>query len=81
MYLYLDDEHKACNQKFASLLGYKSPEEWAGSKEPFAQAFVAPKSHKALVTAYQNAVERSVGSAIKVTWKKKDGREVDTDVS
>ena len=24
IYLYLDDEHKTCNQKFADLLGYNS---------------------------------------------------------
>lgn len=27
IYLYLDDNHKVCNKKFASLLGYNSPEE------------------------------------------------------
>ena len=29
IYIYLDDIHKVCNKKFASLLGYSSPEEWA----------------------------------------------------
>ena len=29
IYLYLDDNHKVCNEKFATLLGYTSPEELA----------------------------------------------------
>ncbi len=27
IFIYLDDNHKACNQKFASMLGFKSPQE------------------------------------------------------
>ena len=33
MYLYLDDAHKTCNQKLASLLGYKTPEEWTSAPD------------------------------------------------
>lgn len=78
MYLYLDDTHKACNQKFASLLGYRTPEEWAREKE--FTALVAEKSAETLVTAYQSAMERKIGSTIGVTWKRKSGRTVDTTV-
>ena len=28
IYLYLDDTHKVCNKKFATLLGYASPEDY-----------------------------------------------------
>ena len=28
LYLYLDDNHKTCNKKFASMLGYKSVKAW-----------------------------------------------------
>jgi hypothetical protein len=28
IYLHLDDNHKACNAKFTTLLGYKSSQEW-----------------------------------------------------
>ena len=29
IFIYLDDNHKICNRKFAAFLGYKSPQEWA----------------------------------------------------
>ena len=80
MYLYLDDVHKVCNKRFADLLGFKSPNEWAGMAGPFPMVFVAPKSREALVTAYQKAMERYVGSTINVAWQRKSGEMVDTKV-
>jgi hypothetical protein len=56
MYLYLDDTHKICNKKFASLLGYGTEHEWARVTE-FTD-FVADTSSEILVTAYQRAIER-----------------------
>ena len=78
IYLYLDNTHKACNQKLASLLGYSTPREWARVEE--VSDLVAEKSTDALVTAYQRAMERKIGSTIAVTWKKKSGGTVDTNV-
>ena len=75
IYIYLDESHKACNEKFSSLLGYESPEEWA-ALEPFTEKLVAEKSQEALVTAYQNAMEKFEGSSQEIVWKKKDGSEV-----
>lgn len=80
VYIYLDDTHKVCNKKFAALLGYESAEEWAQVEESFPDAFVSEESQEELVGAYQEAMENSVGSAIKVTWKKKFGESVSTDV-
>jgi hypothetical protein len=77
IYIFMDDAHKACNDNFAKLLGYRSPVEWAGVKENFPDAFVAKKSQRTLVSAYRMAMERFVGSSISVTWKK-DGDEVST---
>jgi len=79
MYLYLDDTHKACNQKFASLLGYRTPEEWAHVEE--FTALVAEKSAETLVTAYRSAMERKIASTIGVMWKRKSGGTVDTTVT
>jgi hypothetical protein len=79
MYIYLDDTHKMCNSNFAKLLGYESPKEWAdiqGSLEPF----VEKKSHEVIASAYWKAVEKFVASSVKVTWKKKHGGCVDTNV-
>ena len=34
IYLYLHDNHKVRNKKFADLIGYKSPKEWADAEAP-----------------------------------------------
>ena len=78
VYIYLDDVNKLCNRNFATLLGYRSPKEWAGVYENFPAAFVSKKSHRTLIAAYQAAMTKFVGSTIKVTWKRKDGKEVET---
>jgi hypothetical protein len=80
IYIYLDDVHKVCNTNFADLLGYRTPDEWAMVGEDFPMIFVAEKSRETLVNAYRNAVERFIGSTIKVTWNKKSGGTVDTTV-
>lgn len=82
MYAYLDDDCRSCNEKFASLLGYSSADEWmkVDVKGAFPGVFVDPGSQMALVGAYQDAMEKGMGSTIKVAWKKKDGGTVDTTV-
>lgn len=80
IYIYLDDSHKVCNKNFSSLLGYKTPLEWAKNKESFTDLFVEDDSAERLVTAYRNSMEKNIGSQIKVTWKKKTGGTVKTDV-
>ena len=79
IYIYLDDNHKVCNRKFASLIGAKSEKEWASMENPF-MYFVAENSQETLADAYQNAIQKGIGSSIKVTWKKISGGTVDTDV-
>lgn len=71
MYLYLDDENKECNGKFASMLGYGSAEEWAAVEENFPTAFVAEGSQDELVQKYQEAMQKATGSSFDVEWKKK----------
>ena len=83
IYLYLDDVHKACNERFSTLLGYASPDEWAGTvitEKSFPELFADSKSQEALVSAYLDAMKRMVGSVIDVTWKRKTGGKVDTTV-
>jgi PAS domain-containing protein len=80
VYLYLDDAHKTCNKNFAALLGYKSVAEWEKQEGPFTALFADGKSQKSLVSAYQNAMEKLIGSTINVTWKRKDGKRVKTTV-
>jgi PAS domain-containing protein len=79
VYIYLDNIHKVCNGKFATLLGYRSPEEWAKVEDAF-EEFVDQSSQETLVTAYNKAMEKLIPSSIKVTWKKKSGGTVATSV-
>jgi PAS domain-containing protein len=79
IYIYLDDIHKVCNGKFASLLGYRSPEEWAKVEDPV-EATVDRSSQETLVNAYNQAMEKFIPSNSKVTWKKKSGGTVVTSV-
>lgn len=72
VYIFLDDSSKVCNAKFATLLGYDSPEEWAKVDESFPDAFVDESSQDVLVSAFQDAMEKGVGSTNEIMWKKKD---------
>ena len=81
IYIYHDDSHKICNNKFASLLGYSSEDEWAKIDEPFPVVFVDENSQESLISSFQDAVEKNIGSTNKVTWKKKDGSTIDTTVN
>ncbi len=77
IFIYLDDNHKACNQKFASMLGFKSPQEWA-EKQGFLEVYVTEKSRETLSTAYWNAMQKMIASTIPMTWLKKDGVTIDS---
>ncbi len=79
IYIYLDDVHKACNRKFAGMLGYATPEKWAAVEDSFPK-FVAEKSRRTLILAYRTAMEKKDGSVIEVTWNKKGGGTVRTQV-
>ena len=71
IYLYLDDTHKVCNKKWASLFGYVSPEEWAKTEHPLDD--IEKRSQDTVVSAYQNAMEKKVASQIEIRGKKKAG--------
>ena len=80
VYIYLDDIHKICNNRFAALLGYGSPDEWARVANNFPEAFVEPESREDLVVHYQKAMDKFIGSEFMVNWKKKPGGNVKTNV-
>ena len=79
IYLYLDDNHKVCNNNFASLLGYASPEDWAKIKNPLDEN-VDKKSQDAVVSAYFNATEKMIGSSMDVKLKTTSGQIFDVNV-
>lgn len=80
MYIFVDDHNRVCNENFARLLGYPNAAAWAAVQESFTQAFVDPASQGTLVNAYQAAVQEGVGVRIAVTWRRKDGSKVATQV-
>ena len=67
IYIYLDDNHKVCNKRFADLLGYKSPKEWADADAPLAD--VVEEDQQSVINAYMNASEKMVASAVEVRVK------------
>lgn len=75
IFIYLDDNHKACNGKFAEMLEYKSPQDWA-AHQGFLEIFVADKSRETLMNGYWNAMNKMIASTIPLTWVKKDGSQL-----
>jgi len=77
IYLYLDDTHKVCNNKFANLLGYKSPKEWADAEAPLSD--VVEEDQKSVIKAYMNASEKILANSTEVRVKNiKTGKVVKT---
>jgi hypothetical protein len=74
IYIYLDDEHKTCNKKFADLLGYKSVEEWV--KFEFPVSDVLESDQEKVVEAYMGASKKFKSSEVTVTLVKKDGKKI-----
>jgi hypothetical protein len=67
IYVYLDDDHKVCNKKFADLIGYKSPKEWAEAEAPLSD--VLEEDQQSVIDAYMNASEKMAASCIEVRVK------------
>lgn len=78
IYVYLDDEHKLCNKKFATMLGYKSIQEWVDN--PYPVDDLDENSQKSGIQAYMNASEKFKASLITGTWKTKSGKKIKTNV-
>lgn len=80
IYVYFDDNLKVCNEKFATLLGYGSADEWAAMEGSFPSLFVDDGSQDTLIGAFQKAMQSLAGSTIPVKWKKKSGGTADSTV-
>lgn len=78
IYLYLDDEHKTCNQKFADMLGYKSVKEWERNVYPLDD--VAQEDQDKGVKAYMDASQKFKASTFNGSFVKKDGKKIKTEV-
>jgi carbohydrate-binding DOMON domain-containing protein len=79
--IYLDDHHKACNKKFASLMGYASPKAFNDTNVNFVEAFIDEKSQGTVVKNYHTTFsEKLSASTFSVTVKKKSGKRAKTTV-
>jgi hypothetical protein len=67
IYIYLDDNHKVCNKKFADMLGYKSAKEWADAEAPLSD--VIEEDQQSVIDAYVKASEKMVASSSEVRMK------------
>src|SRR5271157_2519674 len=61
LYIYLDDNHKVCNKKFADMLGYKSPKEWAKIEAPLSD--IIEEDQDKVIKAYINASEKIIADS------------------
>lgn len=78
IYLYLDDTHKSCNQKFADMLGYVSVEDWV--KNEFPVEDIAEEDRDKVINAYGEVSEKFIASTQNVTAVKKDGKKIKVEV-
>jgi hypothetical protein len=67
IYIYLDDNHKVCNEQFADLIGYKSPKEWAEADAPLSD--VVEEDQQSVIDAYMNASEKMTAECLDVRFK------------
>lgn len=78
IYLYLDDEHKSCNKKFADMLGYASAEEWAKNEFPIGD--VLEKDRDNVINAYMEASRNFKAATVVAALTSKDGKILQTEV-
>lgn len=79
IFIYLDDNHKVCNKKFASFLGYSTPDEWANI-QGFLEVYVDEVSRETLSSAYWSAVNNFNASTVKMVWRRKDKTTVNSNM-
>lgn len=78
IYLYLDDVHKICNQKFAGMLGYSSIEEWVSNENPVGD--VTEVDQPKVIQAYGDASQGFKASTITATIVSKKGTKIKTKI-
>lgn len=62
IYVYLDDAHKFCNKRFATMVGYGSAKEWNNMEAPLADIVEADQER--VVNAYMKASRDLVASRV-----------------
>lgn len=79
MYLYLDDVHKICNEKLASLWGY-SQNDW-NEISPFLDNLVAEENRFKVSSNYRDARTDFKPARFELTGRRKDGSTFDAEAA
>ncbi len=74
VYLYLDNTHKICNQKFADMLGYKSIDDWATNKAPV--GYAVEEDQRKIADAYIDASDTYKAREVNVAILRQDGKRI-----
>jgi len=78
IYLYLDDEHKICNKKFADMLGYDSVEAWVENETPLDD--VLESDQEGVINAYMNASREFKASSFSASLVRKNKKQIDVSI-
>lgn len=74
MFLYLDDEHKICNKKYADMMGYDSAQDWADHALPLDDVY--KKDQKETVKSYMAASKDMECPCPELTMVTKKGKKM-----
>ncbi|MBF8265037.1 MAG: PAS domain S-box protein [Dehalococcoidia bacterium] len=74
VFIYLDDQHKACNTRLSEMFGY-TKEEWE-AKSPFLDHFIAEDDQQTVSDSYWKNIKvaRTVSSEV-IRGVRKDGKQ------
>ena len=78
VYVYLDDEHKFCNEHFSKMLGYTSVEEWVKNESPLGDVVEADQER--VVKAYMDASEHGKASILTVSLQTKQSKKITAEI-
>lgn len=78
IYLYLDDAHKICNQKFADMLGYSEVQEWVDNQAPVSD--VSAKDQEKIIKSYMDSSRKFKASVQNVSVTKKNGKQIPVEI-
>lgn len=79
MYLYLDDVHKVCNEKLASMWGF-TQDQW-NRTSPFLDNLVAEESRFKMSSNYRDARTDFKPATFGFTGRRKDGSTFDAEAA
>ena len=71
IFVYLDNEHKACNERLASMFGY-TPLQWE-ELDIFEELFTRKSRDEIMATYYERIVAERAPAEVQFTGIKKDG--------